>query len=792
MLFRWLSDRVDKTTIIALVSEFISWWASKGKVRLYVQHYKNLHEHENINVLYEQSFDINNKVNIFLILQSRLRLRQAVKEDLNIEFRRDSSRENLGSITNEISHLNQAGVGKKYPLPLYTKWSSWSRCEGCLQRRTKKCVNPKCRKSRMYEERPCPKPRCKRRRKANYDDDLKIVHVDDEMRRSGATSTRAWSRWSKWSKCNRECRTYRHRLCKKPERCKKKKRQRQGAYCYHDNTRCEEYVLSLLDTNDNRRLDTSKYEYNHSKPTRRKSEQDFNVKHKKCGRPRRKTKMLKIIGGKEAKKYKWPWHVAVINRFREVFCAGTLIAPTWVLTAGHCIRSYLRVRLNEHDLSAIDGRELEMTVQKMFLHPRFNHQTVDNDIALLRLPSAVNIPPVCLPAVQPESAEICSIMGWGKLNSSDEYGSTLLHEAQIPVVSWDTCVKSYKRYFLTSNMFCAGWVSGMADTCAGDSGGGFMCPSKEGSKHKFYSIQVDSIATSCIQLVEEQIIKYSDPKYNINDFKTGDCETMLLNQTIYYLNKSKSKWISVGLYFPFEFASVVKIFGRSKQYVIFKEEWVQFYEQLENINKYFQTFDTMWKPRQIGSKTLTFEIIEEKRILRIEDMCENEVYLGWESVSEIWSLESALSYKFTYSSGKIQFIKKKMWMLYAAQHWTKAIDLKSAVERLYEKLGALEFDADHKAIYGVEKYYTVEQCEKLRDKYKIGRKVCRQLLKGKTCSQCLVKRISDIGLEHFLDTIRKYIKDCSDSDTSSYSSDEEECKEAVEQNGKYSKTTEEE
>ncbi|KAF5302123.1 hypothetical protein FQA39_LY10458 [Lamprigera yunnana] len=103
-----------------------------------------------------------------------------------------------------------------------------------------------------------------------------------------------------------------------------------------------------------------------------------------------------------------------------------------------------------------------------------------------------------------------------------------------------------------------------------------------------------------------------------------------------------------------------------------------------------------------------------------------------------------------------------MWMLYAEQHWTKAIDLKSAVERLYEKLSALTFDPDHEAIY------------------------------GKTCSECLVKRISDIALQHFLDTISKYIKDCSDSNTSSYLFDEEECKEAVEQNGEDSKTKEEE
>ncbi|KAF5301053.1 hypothetical protein FQA39_LY10872 [Lamprigera yunnana] len=297
-----------------------------------------------------------------------------------------------------------------------------------------------------------------------------------------------------------------------------------------------------------------------------------------------------------------------------------------------------------------------------------------------------------------------------------------------------------------------------------------------------YKTVLDSIATSCIQLSKEQIIKYSDPKYNINDLKTGDCETMLLNQTIYYLNKSKSKWISVGLYYPFEFAYVVKIFWRSKQYVIFKEEeWIHFHEQRENINKYFQTFDTMWKPRQIGSKTLTFEMIEEKKILKIEDMSGNEVYLGWESVSEVCSLESVLRYRLSYSSGsnfkrfyedviravaemsgdvkiniyniinrlseksddvccmleillfmpekalfdvqlerriqeqsqkrvknKIQFIKK-MWMLYAQEHWTKALDLKSAVERLYEELGALEFDDDHEAIYRIERYYTVQQ-----------------------------------------------------------------------------------
>ncbi|KAF5291606.1 hypothetical protein FQA39_LY14328 [Lamprigera yunnana] len=105
-------------------------------------------------------------------------------------------------------------------------------------------------------------------------------------------------------------------------------------------------------------------------------------------------------------------------------------------------------------------------------------------------------------------------------------------------------------------------------------------------------------------------------------------------------------------------------------------------------------------------------------------------------------------------------------MLYAEQHWTKSIDLKSAVERLYEQLDALEFDADRETLYEIT------------------------FLKGKTCSQGLVKRLRKVGLQHCLDTINDYIRNCSDSDSSS-SFDEEESK-AVEQNGEDSETTGEE
>ncbi|XP_076590722.1 mannan-binding lectin serine protease 1 isoform X3 [Chaetodon auriga] len=245
-----------------------------------------------------------------------------------------------------------------------------------------------------------------------------------------------------------------------------------------------------------------------------------------CGRPSRSLppQVKRIVGGRGAEPGLFPWQVLLsvedLSRVPEDrwFGSGALLSDSWVLTAAHVLRSqrrdtsvvpvapeHVKVFLGLHD--AADKRvSTSRSVEEIFLHPNFQPDNYNNDIALLKLTERVEfnevIRPVCLPpphskddppAPLPNSLGV--VAGWGisNLNASSSSSSSgnpptltsdlgttsdLLQYVKLPVVSQDECQASYASrsvsYNITDNMFCAGFFEGGRDTCLGDSGGAFV------------------------------------------------------------------------------------------------------------------------------------------------------------------------------------------------------------------------------------------------------------------------------------------------------------------------------
>ncbi|XP_029308137.1 LOW QUALITY PROTEIN: mannan-binding lectin serine protease 2 [Cottoperca gobio] len=233
-----------------------------------------------------------------------------------------------------------------------------------------------------------------------------------------------------------------------------------------------------------------------------------------CGKPEKHSASAgRILGGKDAKMGEIPWHLLIKEPSRG---GASLISDRWAVTAAHVVEGVEESSLRLYG-GLVDGRTahtssnaVAMDSERIIIHPHYIKGAVeptnfDNDIALIRLSSRVNLGPNILPICLPEvnrgmvENEQGTVSGWG---ATEMRGlSAILKYAHIGVYSLAQCEdtphtpKSNKRMIFSDNMFCAGAEG--KDSCRRDSGGPFVSPMLSEGNEPYYLSGIVSWGPPC-------------------------------------------------------------------------------------------------------------------------------------------------------------------------------------------------------------------------------------------------------------------------------------------------------
>lgn len=226
-----------------------------------------------------------------------------------------------------------------------------------------------------------------------------------------------------------------------------------------------------------------------------------------CGMPEKEPQITaRILGGKVANLGEIPWHLLVKYPSRG---GASLINDRWAVTAAHVVENVQETTLHLYG-GLVDGRAasadtkfydkdnvVDITSEKIIIHPGYarnvNDRTnFDNDIALIRFATRVNLGPNLLPICLPEGNEDLveneqgTVSGFGVTDRNRH--SPKLRYASIGVFSTKECqntplFSTNNPMIFTDNMFCAG--ADGRDSCEKDSGGPFVLPMLTGGSGPF-------------------------------------------------------------------------------------------------------------------------------------------------------------------------------------------------------------------------------------------------------------------------------------------------------------------
>jgi hypothetical protein len=192
----------------------------------------------------------------------------------------------------------------------------------------------------------------------------------------------------------------------------------------------------------------------------------------------------KITGGEDALISEFPWQIYLTSD--RLTCGGSIISPEWILTAAHCViddngnalpasEIIVRAGLNNPYILNEGGTYLAAQV---IPHEQYNDRTLENDIALIRLSTSINISTASpIKMITSEDVKYGAtdpgvmtwVTGWGLTQLDPDVFPRSLQKVQLPIVT--NLQASVVWRSIPSTVIMAGFLDGNKDACNGDSGG---------------------------------------------------------------------------------------------------------------------------------------------------------------------------------------------------------------------------------------------------------------------------------------------------------------------------------
>ncbi|EFX72985.1 hypothetical protein DAPPUDRAFT_325787 [Daphnia pulex] len=196
---------------------------------------------------------------------------------------------------------------------------------------------------------------------------------------------------------------------------------------------------------------------------------------------------ISIYGGTPAVAGEFPFMASLLVGSSS-FCGATLIGPSHLLTAAHCIENatdadlkHSKISINGLNILGNDTTAIKRNASKFIKHESYVHTKliIDHDIAIVVLSSPVkNIRFSSLPTKPADSSTFSTYQnktavatGWGGTQSGSL--SWLLLKANLTIQTTANCLKQYTQDFNAVFKMCAKGLRSQ-NTCPGDSGGPLM------------------------------------------------------------------------------------------------------------------------------------------------------------------------------------------------------------------------------------------------------------------------------------------------------------------------------